>query len=224
MRRVVVLLATLVLLGSFTPSASAQPEPAGVIAVEDISFSSDCFITSRELDESGTTVLSETTEACPAGTVLHSFPTNEADALNRGLAYVYVTGEAESDQAAVADLKAAQLPTAAPSADTPQDRALACSYRRYSKTYSYAIRSRNSARVSGTVDYAQDEDCYGRLYSVKDSFAGSPAVYWDSHHYQYPVNPPQSRLGAGCGSLGTRTASSNAADGSFGWKISLGGY
>lgn len=113
-------------------SADASPQ---VIVVEDNTYTYGCEIDRKAMDPSGTIVLSETTEACPPGSNLHTYITTEDDAVASGLAYAYVTGDPAVDAQSAATLHDSLRPAAQAHPASTQS----CSYQRYIATGSIYI-------------------------------------------------------------------------------------
>jgi hypothetical protein len=221
-RWVLVLLLSVVAFPVAALGAVQETVDPQVIAVEDQTFTFGCSVTRSEVTPDGSTVLSTWDEGCPPGSNLHTFITTESDAISRGALYAPYTGDPAADTATAAELQAALAPSSAPLLAPEGEARVACSYQRYTASGSAVIDSRNFQRAYITVDYAQDEDCYGRIYNVTWSFAGTP-VYWKYQSYPYPVSPPESGYSTGCQSFGTTGSNFFDMAGNYGWKVNLGG-
>lgn len=76
-RVLLLLLMGLVYPVSWAPAVAQDPVGVPVIAVEDLTFSSDCYYQRDTMDETWTIVLESEVLPCAPGTNLHSFVTTE---------------------------------------------------------------------------------------------------------------------------------------------------
>ena len=171
-------------------SSTMQVEAEGaiqVVATDDITAESDCqIVRDRYNDASYTTVVESSVEACPANTVLHSFPTTEREALAARLPYYKLTGDDVSDEAGIAALKRSIQPPMtvnskdSVSLDVSSDGSCPVYY--YSAGVSYTVFSK-SRTVYHSVFYRTSGNCDGGIYvtSAYDQLSANPSsggIYW----------------------------------------------
>lgn len=156
--------------------------PADGYVLEDISFSSDCVLTYRELTgEAGSEVIAEATSPCPAGTMIASYAGTTADAEAVDGSFVPSSGNVEADMATVTNVRAEYGPAADVSLADPVARG--CIDRSLSRSLSY--NAKNGTRVYSTVYYGESA-CRTFVSSMTVSQGPGTTMYWKKSYYTYP--------------------------------------
>lgn len=212
-----------------TAAQNAAVDRPEAIAIEDITYLG-CEIETVEYASFDIAAgvyedpISQYTEACPPGTVLHKFPTSVANAESLGIQYVRLTGDDAIDRAAVEALRQSLLP-AAPEATTRENAkralpALACSAVAKSKAVFYWAGS-TGAGVAARGYYSRTSDCTWYLTQSHDylfhNLSPGQDIYWDQVYYP---NGQWWSWDAGCQSM-TQGHSYDVYYG-YAWWINIG--